>query len=687
MKKNMKKLSYRIVLPVIVILIITTAVIGYMSIEKSSENIARESQSKLINISGRYANQLDIRLKDVEAKTDAIGSIIRSTIDMKQVDTNAYMYTYKYQTENIIKEMAQNTEDSLGAFIFFNPELLGKANDIYFADSNGDGEYELQETLDISAYQENNSEMEWFYKPRQRGKALWTDPFQWQDIDEEIVRFSKALIIDDKFVGVIGIDLKFSAVENIVNNIETYETGFAYLLNSDGNFLAHPNYERGTNMADSGFTETAELIEQNSEGFFVVEDKGEVLDNGFATLANGWKLGTAAPQSEVMAGVTELKNYLIYLTIAALIIAGLIMVYIGRRIAKPVSDLSKKVEEFGRGNLTVEFTQHTQDEIGVMEKSLQNMAENLRGIISQIASIAGSVSASSEELTASGDQVGKSAEQVGNAIQDVASGAQEQSAQLETAENNVTSLIKSFEDVNSETNKMSHQADTVVSEVESGNKAVDKSVSKIERVKDDTTTVSRQINELGKLSEEIGGIIEIIKSIADQTNLLALNAAIEAARAGEAGRGFSVVADEIRELAENSSEATEKIVKLIADIQSNVKNTVSKMNSTEKTVTESVEAINISKNSFTEINSAVKNLNEYIQSISTKTAEMTAQGKETQKTVEEVMMVSQQAAGNAEEVAASSEEQIAATEEIVSGAEELSEMAENLTEAVNKFKL
>ncbi|MGM0602270.1 MAG: methyl-accepting chemotaxis protein [Bacillota bacterium] len=683
----MKKLSYRIVLPVIVILIVTTAVIGYMSIQKSSENISRESQSKLINISGRYANQLDIRLKDIEAKTDAIGSIIASTVDMNQIDTNAYMYTYKYQTEGIIKEMAQNTDDSLGAFIFFNPELVGKADDIYFADQNNDGEYELQETLDISAYQENSSEMDWFYKPLQEEKALWSEPFKWQDIDSEIVRFSKALIIDDKFVGTIGIDLRFSAVEEIVSNIKTYDSGFAYLLNNEGNFLIHPDYERGADLADSGFTEEADLIDNNSEGFFVVEDGGQILDNGFATLSNGWKLGTAVPESEVMAGVTELKNYLIYLTLAAVIIAGLIMVYIGRRIAGPVSDLSRKVEEFGRGDLTVEFKQHSQDEIGVMEKSLQNMAENLREIISQIASTAGSVSASSEELTASGDQVGKSADQVGNAIQDVASGAQEQSAQLETAENNVTDLIKSFEDVNAEADNMRQQADNVVSEVKSGNKAVDKSVSKIEKVKDDTNTVSRQINELGELSEEIGGIIEIIKSIADQTNLLALNAAIEAARAGEAGRGFSVVADEIRELAENSSAATEKIVKLIADIQSNVKSTVSKMNSTEETVTESVEAINVSKNSFTEINSAVKNLNEYIQSINTKTAEMTAQGNETQKTVEEVMMVSQQAAGNAEEVAASSEEQIAATEEIVSGAEELSEMADELTEAVNKFKL
>jgi methyl-accepting chemotaxis protein len=179
----------------------------------------------------------------------------------------------------------------------------------------------------------------------------------------------------------------------------------------------------------------------------------------------------------------------------------------------------------------------------------------------------------------------------------------------------------------------------------------------------------------------------MINDIAAQTNLLALNAAIEAARAGEAGRGFSVVADEIRQLAEESEDATNQIGGLVKEIQNGVGNAVNKMDETETVVDESVAAIETTGKSFKQINGAALTLSDLIEKISSRSAEVRGNSQEVESAIEQIASVSEEAASNSEEVAAAGEEQSASTEEIVNAAEELSAMAAKLTSIVAEFEI
>ncbi len=327
------------------------------------------------------------------------------------------------------------------------------------------------------------------------------------------------------------------------------------------------------------------------------------------------------------------------------------------------------------------------DEIQTLGAWFNKLADSFQEVVGKVSSVTSDLSASSQEMSASSQEMSASAEEIGAAIQQVASGAQEQSAQIDETTENVNDLANQIENVENMSKEMDEQSDSVMDNIEDGNEAIDFSIKQVSEVKTQTQEVAESINRLGELSQEIGNIVDLINGISEQTNLLALNAAIEAARAGESGRGFSVVADEIRELAEESSEATEQISDLITEIQEDVKDSVKQMHQTEETVNESVDAIQKTDKSFDSINQAAEKLSQLIENIAQRAQQMEKNSEEVRTAIAEIASVSEEASGNAEEVAASSQQQASSTQEIVNASEELARMAEELSNTVKHFKI
>ena len=330
-------------------------------------------------------------------------------------------------------------------------------------------------------------------------------------------------------------------------------------------------------------------------------------------------------------------------------------------LKKPLEKIIEKIKHIAGGDLTVDLNIgiHKENELGILAEQVALLVNSFKKNIKRIIDVSMQLSSQSEELSATSGEFEKSTESMRNK----ASGITESIKQMSIA------IIEVAKNSNSSAEK-ANQTELVV---ESGTKSVQDVAVEMKNIEKTVSAVSATITELGSSSEKIGEIIGVINDIADQTNLLALNAAIEAARAGEQGRGFAVVADEVRKLAERTTKATKEIESMILSIQKSTTDAVQSMHKTKENVSKGTEVAQKSAEAISNINSLMAKLKEMITQIATAS--------------EEQSQVSEEISLSSEEIIKSQENVASGSKQVLSSSAELANLATELVKTVNVFKI
>jgi len=357
------------------------------------------------------------------------------------------------------------------------------------------------------------------------------------------------------------------------------------------------------------------------------------------------------------------------------------------RVLEPLRDLGNVMIDAGNGDLTVRADIVRNDEIGVLANECNNLIASLGDIAGNVRRSSESVTNAATQLSASSQEINSSSMEISSSVQQIAHGAELQSRKVEETSASIEAMTATVGEVARRAEEASKTSEEAAKAAVLGEAATDEAIKKIAEVRQAIETLATSVEVLGRRSEEIGHIVDVITSIADQTNLLSLNAAIEAARAGESGRGFSVVAEEVRKLAEGSGKAAQQIGGLIKEVQTETAKALKYMQIGTTEVATGTEVVGRTGDALRQITEAVTRTATLAEEIAAAMSGQAQRTVEVDRAMHDIAAVVEENAASAEETAAAAEQQTACMEEISSSAQELAEMARRLEDSVHMFQV
>lgn len=451
-------------------------------------------------------------------------------------------------------------------------------------------------------------------------------------------------------------------------SVKIGDTGYGYVLDAEGTLMVHPALE-GKNLIDSRDSDGRMFIKEivtNKSGKIVYPWKNPNETNARDKIVIykyipevDWIIAAGSYIEELEAPLIRMRNMIMIETPIILALFILTSYFAASTITRPLLGFVTVFREIAEGDLTKKIMVKSTDEIGTVAREFNIFVDNIRETMLSVKDATNTVASATNELSSTAEELSATADS--------------QSAQVGDIANGMRDVTHSAEEVVFHVETTGKKVEEALVVTEKGKEFVQQTVRRISGIKTTTAGLSETISKLGKSSEEIGNIISVINDIADQTNLLALNAAIEAARAGEAGRGFAVVADEVRKLAERTQNATKEVGDIIASLQKETEMAEAGMQQAEKSVDQGIGAAEETRHVFDEIVTAAEQIHHETSSV------MELVQRQTGST----MNVNESLQG----VATAVEQSSAAFAEVTQTVNNLQIQTENLTMLIARFKV
>ncbi len=495
--------------------------------------------------------------------------------------------------------------------------------------------------------------------------------------------------------------LQADGTRSITTNADLGEYGYFVIYDETGLEVAHPTIE-GENVWD---------VQDSKGNYFVQEQISTALNGGgFTTydwnLPNqpdniepkimynafdpnwGWVVTAGSYMLDFNQGANDILVTMIVTLVVSSLIGMVVVVLFARNISHPIKKVTHHVQQIAAGDLTgEELIIDRKDEIGELANNTNRMKEQLEQLLTQVSDTTSQLAAYSEELNASSTETSKASEDISTSIMKVSESLDDQTNQAQGTKEVVQLITNKIQLILKQSEKVDHFKEGTQQSLSRGKETFAKTIEQIAVIEKNATETGHTVMELKHKSEEIEGIISVITNIADQTNLLALNAAIEAARAGEHGRGFAVVADEVRKLAEQSNQSAKDVQALIKDIQLGIDTSVQSMEGGRISVLKGIEQAEQAGQDVNQIEETMNELSAMIAEIVSSANEISNEATMMNESATETSSLLVESSSYTQSVAAASEEQLAAMEEVAASSESLAHMAEELKMTVARFSL
>lgn len=554
----MKSIKVKIGALVLLNVLLVAGIIGVSSIKSSQRVVRSNAEQMMLQECGGKAEIINALLSRIEQSVVTLSDYALTQLDDtgKFKTDKEYVQSYTQNLTDIALNAANNTEGAMAIYIRYNPEFTAPTSGLFASRSSAGSEFGLLTPTDFSIYDpDDTAHVGWYYIPVKNGKPTWMSPYVNENLNVRMISYVVPLTVNGESVGIVGMDIDFGIIEKLVDETKLYQSGYAYLSDDSGEAVYRP--ASAPEEYDGWAQETV-------------------------SLRNGLNLTLTAPQTEINAEATALTSRIILLMMIGVLFALLVSAIVIRGIIRPLRELNLAAGRIAEGELDVTVSCHSNDEVGTLAVSLGRTVERLRTYIAYISEAsavlqqladgdlrvelrqeyAGEFFKIKEALTTISTTLDSDMSQLKEASQQITIGSQQVAEGARVLNRGTSQQTEAIDELTALTRTLSEKikenADGAkIAEELAGRAGVDLQHSGNQMVE-----MVKAMDLIAANGEAIISMTKTIDDIAMQTNILALNASIEAARAGAAGKGFSIVAEEVKNLAVKTTDAAKSITAL-----------------------------------------------------------------------------------------------------------------------------